>query len=274
MPSSARVIDAARVILIFRHGFAQPHPSCDRFEPAELNRDEFPNLELPCRILVDDSQQLYFFRSHRQNQASPWLELLLVFYERASGARMHANYFRVGGVHQDLPPKLLDDIWDFCDPFLKVCDNLEGLLTDNRIFKQRNVDTGLISLDDAWAWGFSGVMVRGSGAAWDLRKAQPYECYPEMDFDIPVGKNGDCYDRYLVRMEEMRQSVRIMKQCLGKLRHRKAGAGHTSKSKDHATVACRDETLDGSDDPSFQTLHGRASRARRRGIRCGRSTEG
>lgn len=145
-------------------------------------------------------------------------EKLMVFYERASGARMHANYFRVGGVHQDLPPKLLDDIWDFCDPFLKVCDNLEVLLTDNRIFKQRNVDIGVIGLDGAWAWGFSGVMIRGSGAAWDLRKAQPYECYPEMDFDIPIGKNGDCYDRYLVRMEEMRQSVRIMKQCLEKLR--------------------------------------------------------
>ncbi|TIP34964.1 MAG: NADH-quinone oxidoreductase subunit D, partial [Mesorhizobium sp.] len=145
-------------------------------------------------------------------------EKLMVFYERASGARMHANYFRVGGVHQDLPEQLLDDIWNFCDPFLKVCDNLEGLLTDNRIFKQRNVDIGAISLDDAWALGFSGPMVRGSGAAWDLRKAQPYECYPEMEFDIPVGKNGDCYDRYLVRMEEMRQSVRIMRQCMEKLR--------------------------------------------------------
>ncbi|TPK65905.1 MULTISPECIES: NADH-quinone oxidoreductase subunit D [unclassified Mesorhizobium] len=145
-------------------------------------------------------------------------EKLMVFYERASGARMHANYFRIGGVHQDLPPDLLDDIWDFCDPFLKVCDNLEELLTENRIFKQRNVDVGVIGLDDAWAWGFSGVMVRGSGAAWDLRKAQPYECYPQMDFDIPIGKNGDCYDRYLVRMEEMRQSVRIIRQCLDKLR--------------------------------------------------------
>ncbi|MER8416861.1 NADH-quinone oxidoreductase subunit D [Mesorhizobium sp. M1329] len=145
-------------------------------------------------------------------------EKLMVFYERASGARMHANYFRVGGVHQDLPPELLDDIWKFCDPFLKVCDNLEELLTENRIFKQRNVDVGVIGLDDAWAWGFSGVMVRGSGASWDLRKAQPYECYSEMDFDIPVGKHGDCYDRYLVRMEEMRQSVRIMRQCLEKLR--------------------------------------------------------
>jgi NADH-quinone oxidoreductase subunit D len=144
-------------------------------------------------------------------------EKLMVFYERASGARMHANYFRVGGVHQDLPQELLDDIGKFCDPFLKVCDDLEGLLTDNRIFKQRNVDVGVISLDDAWGWGFSGVMVRGSGAAWDLRKAQPYECYSEMEFDIPVGKHGDCYDRYLIRMEEMRQSVRIMRQCLEKL---------------------------------------------------------
>jgi NADH-quinone oxidoreductase subunit D len=145
-------------------------------------------------------------------------EKLMGFYERASGARMHANYFRIGGVHQDLPPKLLDDIWAFCDPFLQVCDDIEGLLTDNRIFKQRNVDIGVITLQDAWAWGFSGVMVRGSGAVWDLRRAQPYECYSALDFAIPVGKHGDCYDRYLVRMEEMRQSVRIMKQCLEKLR--------------------------------------------------------
>jgi NADH-quinone oxidoreductase subunit D len=145
-------------------------------------------------------------------------EKLMVFYERASGSRMHANYFRVGGVHADLPAKLLDDIWAFCDPFLKVCDDLEDLLTGNRIFKQRNVDIGVVSLADAWAWGFSGVMVRGSGAAWDLRKAQPYECYSELDFDIPIGKNGDNYDRYCIRMEEMRQSVRIMKQCLEQLR--------------------------------------------------------
>jgi NADH-quinone oxidoreductase subunit D len=145
-------------------------------------------------------------------------EKLMVFYERASGSRMHANYFRVGGVHADLPAKLLDDIWAFCDPFLRVCDDLEDLLTENRIFKQRNVDIGVVSLADAWAWGFSGVMVRGSGAAWDLRKAQPYECYSELDFDIPVGKNGDNYDRYCIRMEEMRQSVRIMKQCLEQLR--------------------------------------------------------
>ena len=145
-------------------------------------------------------------------------EKLMAFYERASGSRMHAAYFRVGGVHQDLPPGLIDDISAFCDPFLKVCDDIEGLLTDNRVFKQRNVDIGVVELEDAWAWGFSGVMVRGSGAAWDLRKAQPYECYAELDFDIPVGKNGDCYDRYCIRMEEMRQSVRIMKQCLERLR--------------------------------------------------------
>ena len=145
-------------------------------------------------------------------------EKLMMFYERASGSRMHAAYFRPGGVHQDLPPDLIDDIEAWCDPFLQVCDDLEGLLTDNRIFKQRNVDIGVVDLDTCWKWGFSGVMVRGSGAAWDLRKSQPYECYEELEFDIPIGKNGDCYDRYCIRMEEMRQSVRIMKQCIAKLR--------------------------------------------------------
>jgi len=144
-------------------------------------------------------------------------EKLMVFYERASGARMHANYFRPGGVARDLPDQLVEDIGAFCDPFLKVCDDLEGLFIENRIFKQRNVDIGVISLEDAWKWGFSGVMARGSGAAWDLRKAQPYECYEEMEFDIPVGKNGDCYDRAVIRMEEMRQSTSIMKQCVEKL---------------------------------------------------------
>ncbi|MCH9807212.1 MAG: NADH-quinone oxidoreductase subunit D [Alphaproteobacteria bacterium] len=145
-------------------------------------------------------------------------EKLMVFYERASGSRMHAKYFRLGGVHQDLPPELIDDIYDWCDPFLKVCDDIEGLLTNNRIFKQRNVDIGVITLKEGFDLGFSGVMVRGSGAAWDLRKSQPYERYEEFDFDIPIGKNGDCYDRYLIRMEEMRQSVRIMKQACDKLR--------------------------------------------------------
>lgn len=145
-------------------------------------------------------------------------EKLMVFYERASGSRMHAAFVRPGGVHQDLPDELIQDIDDFCDPFLGVLDDIEGLLTNNRIFKQRNVDIAIVSLEDAIAWGFSGVMVRGSGGAWDLRKSQPYECYAEMDFDIPVGKNGDCYDRYLIRVEEMRQSVRIMRQCCARLR--------------------------------------------------------
>jgi NADH-quinone oxidoreductase subunit D len=164
-------------------------------------------------------------------------EKLMAFYERASGARMHANYFRIGGVHQDLPAELIDDIAAFCDPFLRVCDDMEELLTENRIFKQRNVDIAAVSLDDAWAWGFSGVMVRASGASWDLRKAQPYECYPEFDFDIPVGRNGDCYDRYLVRMEEMHQSVRIMKQCVDML-YRPDGQGPYT-AQDHKVVPPR-----------------------------------
>src|SRR5919199_4250275 len=156
-------------------------------------------------------------------------EKLMVFYERASGSRLHANYFRPGGVHLDLPPALIDDIEAFCDPFLTTLDDLDTLVIGNRIFKQRNVDIGVVSLEDCWKWGFSGVMVRGSGAAWDLRKAQPYECYEELDFDIPVGRNGDNYDRQLIRMEEMRQSVRIMLQCIEKLRE-PAGQGPVSAS--------------------------------------------
>ena len=156
-------------------------------------------------------------------------EKLMVFYERASGSRMHAAYFRPGGVHQDLPQALVDDIGAFCDPFLKVLDDLEGLMTGNRIYMQRNADIGIVSLEDAWKWGFSGVMIRGSGAAWDLRKAQPYECYDQLDFDIPIGKNGDCYDRYLVRMDEMRQSIRIMKQVLDLLNSPK-GQGPVSST--------------------------------------------
>jgi NADH-quinone oxidoreductase subunit D len=144
-------------------------------------------------------------------------EQLMIFYERASGSRMHAAYFRPGGVHQDLPQALVDDIESFCSTFPKALEDIYSLLTENPIFKQRNVDIGVVKLEDAWNMGFSGVLVRGSGAAWDLRKSQPYDCYAEMDFDIPVGKNGDCYDRYLVRMEEMRQSTRIMRQCIEKL---------------------------------------------------------
>jgi NADH-quinone oxidoreductase subunit D len=144
-------------------------------------------------------------------------EKLMIFYERASGSRMHAAYFRPGGVHQDLPTKLIEDIGAFCDPFIRLLDDLDSLVTGSRIFKQRTADIGAISLEDAWAWGFSGPCLRSAGAAWDLRRAQPYECYSEFDFDIPVGKTGDCYDRYLIRMEEMRQSVRIMRQCVEKL---------------------------------------------------------
>jgi NADH-quinone oxidoreductase subunit D len=144
-------------------------------------------------------------------------EKLMIFYERASGARLHANYFRTGGVHQDLPAGLTDDIYEFCETFPKVVDDLDELLTENRIFKQRNVDIGVVARADAEARGFSGVMLRSTGLAWDLRRAQPYECYSELDFKIPVGVNGDCYDRYLMRMEEMRQSIWIMKQCIEKM---------------------------------------------------------
>jgi NADH-quinone oxidoreductase subunit D len=139
------------------------------------------------------------------------------FYERASGGRMHAAYIRPGGVHQDLPQALIDDIATFADHHNKVLDDIEGLLTNNRIFKQRNVDIGIVSLEEGFKRGFSGVMLRGSGAAWDLRKSQPYECYSEFDFDIPVGKNGDNYDRYLIRVQECRESIKIMKQCIAKL---------------------------------------------------------
>ena len=144
-------------------------------------------------------------------------EKLMVFYERATGARMHANYFRAGGVHQDIPDQLVEDIAAWCETFPQVVQDIDDLLTPNRIFKQRNVDIGVVTLEECWAYGFSGVMVRGSGAKWDLRKAQPYECYDEMEFDIPIGHNGDNYDRYLIRMEEMRQSVRIMRQCCERL---------------------------------------------------------
>ncbi len=154
-------------------------------------------------------------------------EKLMVFYERASGSRMHAAYIRPGGVHQDIPQKLIDDIGNFTDKHSKVLDDIEGLLTDNRIFKQRNVDIGVVSLEECFKWGFSGVMVRGSGAAWDLRKSQPYECYSELDFDIPIGKNGDNYDRYLIRMLEMRESLKIMRQCVNKL-SASEGAGPVS----------------------------------------------
>jgi NADH-quinone oxidoreductase subunit D len=145
-------------------------------------------------------------------------EKLMVFYERACGARLHANYFRPGGVHQDLTPELIEDIDLWAQAFPKVCDDIEGLITDNRIFKQRNVDIGVVTKQQALAWGFSGVMLRGSDIAWDLRRNQPYECYNDFEFDIPLGKNGDCYDRYLCRMQEMRESTKIIRQCCDRLR--------------------------------------------------------
>ena len=145
-------------------------------------------------------------------------EKLMVFYERASGARLHAAYFRPGGVHQDLPAGLIDDIEQWANEFPRVVNDLHGLLTENRIFKQRNADIGIVTEKDISDWAYSGVMVRGSGLPWDLRRSQPYELYSEFDFQIPVGKNGDCYDRYLCRMEEMRQSLHIIHQAIAKLR--------------------------------------------------------
>lgn len=141
-------------------------------------------------------------------------EILMGFYERVSGARMHAAYFRPGGVQRDLPPGLIEDILAFAERFPKVIDDIERLLTENRIFKQRTVNIGTVNAEQAQDWGFSGPMLRASNVGWDLRRSQPYEVYDQMDFLIPIGKNGDCYDRYLVRMEEMRQSVRIIKQSL------------------------------------------------------------
>ncbi len=144
-------------------------------------------------------------------------EKLMNFYERASGARLHACYYRAGGVHQDLPAGLTDDVLRWADAFPQILDDIEGLLTENRIFRQRTVDIGKVSAEDAQDWGFTGPMLRGSGVAWDLRKAQPYDGYEQYDFDIPVGKNGDCFDRYLVRMEEMRQSLKIIRQAIERM---------------------------------------------------------
>jgi len=145
-------------------------------------------------------------------------EKLMVFYERASGSRMHAAYFRVGGVHQDLPDALIDDMEKWCEEFPAAVAMIEELITNNRIFKQRNVDIGVVTKEQAFEWGFTGVMLRGSGVAWDLRKSQPYEIYDELEFDIPLGKNGDCWDRYLCRVEEMLIASKLMKQCLKLLR--------------------------------------------------------
>jgi NADH-quinone oxidoreductase subunit D len=158
-------------------------------------------------------------------------EKLMVFYERASGSRMHAAYFRVGGVHQDLPDALIDDIDKWCDQYPEKLADIEKLVTENRIFKQRNVDIGVVSREEAFAWGFTGVMLRGAGVPWDLRKSQPYETYAEYEFDVPVGKNSDCWDRYLCRVEEMKQSVSIMKQAIAKIRAEGPGPVMTTDGK-------------------------------------------
>ncbi len=144
-------------------------------------------------------------------------EKMMIFYEKVSGSRMHSAYIRPGGVHQDIPEYLINEIADFATKFTDKIDEMENLLTDNRIFKQRMVDIGIVTASEALDWGFSGPMIRGSGIAWDLRKNQPYEIYDELDFNIPVGKNGDSYDRYLIRVAEMRESVKIIKQCLEKM---------------------------------------------------------
>lgn len=144
-------------------------------------------------------------------------EKLMEFYERVSGARMHAAYVRPGGVTQDIPAGLLQDIYLFIDQFASRIDELEEMLTNNRIWKQRLVNIGIVTAKEAMAWGFSGVMLRGSGVAWDLRQAQPYEVYDQMKFDIPTGLRGDCYDRYLIRVEEMRQSLRILSQAINQI---------------------------------------------------------
>jgi len=141
-------------------------------------------------------------------------ELLMEFYEKVSGARLHANYFRPGGVYRDMPNGLLNDIKEWAIKFPKFIEDLENLVSDNRIFKQRTVDIGIVSAEDAVDFGFTGPMLRASGVKWDLRKEEPYEIYDKLDFEIPVGKNGDCYDRYFVRVEEMKESLKIIHQCI------------------------------------------------------------
>ena len=154
-------------------------------------------------------------------------EKLMEFCERACGARMHMHYFRPGGVAMDIPQQLLDDIYEWCPSYLKIIDDMETLLTENRIFKQRTVDIGVITAEECQEWGFTGANLRASGIAWDLRKSQPYDGYEKYDFQIPVGKNGDCYDRYLVRILEMRESLKIIQQAIENM------PGGPAKSIDH-----------------------------------------
>ena len=197
-------------------------------------------------------------------------EKLLEFHEAASGARFHSNYFRPGGVAKDLPAGLEQKIADWATDFPKFIDDMEALLTGNRIWKQRTVDIGVISAEEALAWGFSGPSLRASGVAWDLRRAQPYDKYAEVEFDIPVGRNGDCYDRYLVRIAEMRESVKIIRQVLAKMQ---PGPIKVQDHKITPPTRAADEAIDGSADPSLQALYRRLSRARRRHLHGGRGAE-
>ena len=180
-----------------------------------LSAEKLLNIKVPRRALFI---RVLFDEITRITTPFLWLfeerEKLMGFYEQVSGSRLHAAYYRVGGVHQDLPENLIADIEEWLSGFGKVVEDIETLLSDNRIFKQRTVDIGVVSPEEALNWGFTGPMLRGSGVAWDLRKSQPYAIYDEVDFDVPVGKNGDCYDRYLIRVEEMKQSVRIIRQVL------------------------------------------------------------
>lgn len=177
---------------------------------SELTRIANHTLNVATQVMdVGGTSPLLWFFEQR--------EAILEFYERASGARFHSAYIRPGGVHQDIPAGMEEDILAFCNGFGKVIDDVETLVTENRIWKQRTVDVGVVTAEEAMAWGFSGPMIRGSGLPWDLRKSQPYEVYAELDFDVAIGKNGDCYDRYLVRMEEMRQSLRIIRQCVERM---------------------------------------------------------
>jgi NADH:ubiquinone oxidoreductase subunit D len=192
------------------------------------------------------------------------------FYDRVCGARLHANYIRPGGVAWDLPAGLVDDMWAWTESFPQVLDDLDNLLTGNRIFKQRTVDIGVITKEQAIEWGFSGPMIRASGLAWDLRKSQPYDVYADMDFDIPVGKTGDCYARYLVRMEEMRQSLKIMRQCLKELPD---GPVKLNDYKISPPPRAEMKTLDGSLDSPFQTVLRRVSRSGGGNLYGGRSAK-
>ncbi len=196
----------------------------------------------------------------------------LNFFERASGARMHAAWFRPGGVHQDVPLKLLTDIGDWLDTRLpRLFEDAMSLVVDNRIFKQRNVDIAMVSKDDAVRWGFSGPMIRAAGIPWDLRKSQPYDVYDRMDFEIPVGTNSDCYDRFMVRVEEVRQSARIIKQCLAEMPE---GPIAQRRPQGRPAQARRDEAVDGSADPPLQALHRGLPRARGRSLRRDREPQG